>query len=113
MQSISERKKAIREFKERKPVRGAFAVRCTTSNRVWIGTSCNLDATKNGLWFSLRIGSHPVKSLQNEWNSHGEPAFDYEILEKLEDDLHPLAVADLLKAKKSHWVAQMAANPLY
>ena len=113
MQLNVDRRRAIREFKERKPLRGTFAVRCMASNRIWVGSSYNLDATKNGLWFSLRIGSHPVKSLQNEWNTHGEPAFDYEILEKLEDDLHPLAVADILKEKKSHWVAQMAACPLY
>jgi len=113
MQSALDKKKAIREFKERKPLRGTFAVRCTVSNRVWVGSSNNLDATKNGLWFSLCIGSHPVKSLQNEWNTHGESAFDYEILEKLENDLHPLTIADLLKKKKSQWVAQLGACPLY
>jgi hypothetical protein len=113
MQSTLDKKKAIREFKERKPLRGTFAVRCTASNRVWVGASNNLDATKNGLWFSLRIGSHPVKSLQSEWNAHGEPAFNYEILEKLESDLHPLMVADLLKGKKSQWVARLEACSLY
>jgi len=113
MQSTLDRKKATLEFKERKPLRGTFAVRCTASNRVWVGASYNLDATKNGLWFSLRIGSHPVKSLQSEWNAHGEPEFKFEILEKLEEDLHPLMVADLLKEKKSYWVAQLEASPLY
>jgi hypothetical protein len=113
MQSTLDKKKAIREFKERKPCRGTFAVRCTASNRVWVGSSNNLDATKNGLWFSLRIGSHPVKSLQSEWNAHGEGAFAYEILEKLEEDLHPLTIADLLKEKKSHWIARLEASPLY
>jgi len=113
MQLNSERKKAIREFKEREPLRGTFAVRCTANNCVWVGTSYNLEATKNGLWFSLRIGSHPVKSLQSEWNAHGEPAFKYEILEKLASDLHPLTVADQLKEKKRHWCAQLAACPLY
>jgi hypothetical protein len=43
---------------------------------------------------------------------HGEPAFDYEILEKLEDDVHPLAAADLLKEKGKQWVTKMSANPL-
>jgi hypothetical protein len=113
MQSTLDRREAIREFKERKPLRGTFAVRCTASNRVWVGASNNLEATKNGLWFSLRIGSHPVKSLQSEWNAHGESTFQYEILEKLEEDLHPMTAADLLKEKKRHWVAQLEALPLF
>jgi hypothetical protein len=108
-----DKKKAIREFKERKPLRGTFAVRCTANNRAWVGASNNLDATKNSLWFALRVGSHPVKSLQNEWNAHGESTFTYEILEKLESDLHPLTVADLLKVKKSTWIARLDACPLY
>ena len=106
------RKEAIRKFKERKPLLGAFAIRCTASGRVWAGTSRNLEATKNGAWFSLRIGSHIDKSLQEEWHAHGEPAFQYEILEKLDEDLHPLAVADLLKEKRTHWIAQLNARPL-
>jgi hypothetical protein len=112
MQSTLDKKKVIREFKERKPLRGTF-VRCTASNRVWVGSSNNLDATKNGLWFSLRIGSYPVKSLQSEWNAHGEPEFKFEILEVLEEDMHPLTVADLLKEKKSQWVTRLEASPLY
>ena len=113
MQSTTDRKAAIRKFKEREPLRGAFAVRCLATSRVWVGSSQNLDAAKNGLWFTLRLGSHPVKSLQSEWNAHGEAAFQYEILEKLESDLHPMTVGDLLKEKKSYWVAQLAAYPLY
>lgn len=107
-----DRKEAIRKFKERKPLLGAFAVRCTASGRVWVGTSRNLDATRNGFWFCLRNGSHIDKSLQAEWDAHGEPAFQYEILETLEEDLHPMAVADLLKEKGKHWAAQLSARPI-
>jgi hypothetical protein len=113
MNSKLDRKEAIRKFKEREPNRGAFAVRCTATNRVWVGTSNNLDATKNGLWFSLRIGAHQAKSLQSEWNAHGEAAFEYEILEKLASDAQPMLVGDLLKEKKSAWVERLAACPLY
>jgi hypothetical protein len=112
MGSNVDKKEAIRKFKEQKVPRGVYAVRCTVTGHVWVGTSRNLDATRNGTWFSLRIGGHRDKSLQQEWNMHGEPAFDYEILEKLEDDVHPLAAADLLKEKGKQWVTKMSANPL-
>ena len=110
MASKEARKEAIRKFKERKPLLGAFAIRCTASGRVWVGASRNLDATRNSFWFSLRHGSHPARSLQEEWDVHGEAAFQYEILERLEDDLVSLAVADLLKEKAGYWVGQLGAS---
>jgi hypothetical protein len=107
------RKEAIQAYKERKIPRGAFAVRCTASGRVWVGSSPNLDAARNGMWFSLRAGSpFNHKSLQAEWNEHGESAFEFEILETLKDDVSPLALSDLLKEKKRDWATQLNAQAL-
>jgi len=112
MQSKESRKEAIRKCKEQKPLLGAYAVRCTVTGHVWVGVSRNLDATKNGSWFTLRTGSHREKSLQDEWNAHGEPAFEYEILAGLDEDIHPLEVDKLLKEQKKKWLAQLGAQPL-
>ena len=61
----------------------------------------------------LRDGTgHIDKSLQQEWNQHGEAAFQYEILETLEDELHSLAIADLLKQTRDRWVKQLSATAL-
>jgi hypothetical protein len=106
------RKEAIREFKERKTPRGIFAIRCTATRRVWVGASRNLDAAKNGYWFGLRTGKHLDKSLQEEWTERGESAFAYEILEKLDDDVHPMGLTDLLKTKQSEWVERAGALKL-
>ncbi len=106
------RKEAIRQFKARKVDVGAFAVRCTTSNKVWVGVSPNLNNAKNGIWFALRLGKHMEKSLQEEWTMHGEAAFEYQILDILPEDTHPLSVAGLLKEKKARWVAQLGARPV-
>ena len=106
------RKQAIREFKERKTPRGIFAIRSTLANRVWVGASRNLDAAKNGYWFALRLGLHLDKSLQSEWNIHGEQNFAYEVVEKLKDDVHPLELADLLKAKQAEWMERLGAARL-
>src|SRR5579872_6539065 len=97
MESKESRKDAIRKFKERKPLQGVFSVRCSPTGRVWVGCATNVEAIRNRYWFALRMGAHLDKSLQAEWNAHGEAAFQYEILEKLEDDLHPFDVARLLK----------------
>ena len=69
-------------------------------------------ATGNGLWFALRHGSHHDKALQTAWNERGEREFHYEVLEKLDEDVSPLALRDLLKRKKVHCVAQFGARAL-
>jgi hypothetical protein len=112
MKQMESRKESIRKFKERKPQLGAYAVRCTANGRVWVGVSRNLDATKNGSWFCLRGGLHQDKSLQEEWNARGESAFQYEILESLDDELNRLNVEDVLKEKRNEWVARLSALPL-
>ena len=94
------------------PAAGAYAVRCAPTGRTWVGISRNLGATKNGSWFCLRNRSHTDKSLQQEWDAYGEPEFHYEILETLGDDVAPLAVADLLKEKRSYWIRELNARPL-
>jgi hypothetical protein len=112
MPSKESRKEAVRKFKERKSLLGAYAVRCTVTGHVWVGVSKNLDATRNGTWFTLRNGLHREKSLQDEWNAHGESAFQYEILVGLDEDIHPLEVNDLLKEQKKTWIDQLGAQPL-
>jgi len=79
---------------------------------VWVGASRNLDAGRNSVMFSLRIESHREPSLQQAWNAHGESAFTYEVLEKLDDDVIPMAVKDLLAEKKKHWLTQLNAQGL-
>ncbi len=106
------RKEAIRKFKEQKPTRGVFAVRSTATGSVWVGSFQNLEAMRNRLWFSLRLGSHQNRSLQDEWTTHGEQTFQYEVLEKFDDDLCAIELADCLKDRKRHWAAQLGARTL-
>ena len=72
---MSSRKDLIREYKEKKPTPGVFAVRCIPTNAAWTGLSRNLDTQQNGIWFQLRTGSHVNKALQTAWKKHGEAAF--------------------------------------
>lgn len=100
MNAEVDRKQAIRDYKMRKVSRGVFAVRCTVTSHLWVDSSPNLDGVKNSTWFQLNAGNHCDKTLQNEWNTHGDNAFQFEILEALDEDVIPLAVNDLLKEKK-------------
>ena len=110
--STAGRKELIRKYKERKPQQGAFAVRCKITGQVWVGTSPNLGTAQNRIWFGLRANGYPDKNLQAEWSAHGEPAFEYEILEMLDEDVNPLAVGDQLKEFKRRWMEQLGARAL-
>ncbi len=112
LESKQSKKEAIQKYKERKPQRGIFAVRCPAEDRVWVGASLNVDATKNSLWFRLRLGGKQDPDLLHAWQTHGEAAFTYEILELLDEDTLPMAVRDLLKEKKNQWAASFGARTL-
>ena len=112
MLSKEQKKEAVEKFKERKSSLGVYAVRCTVSGQVWVGHSRNLDATKNGIWFALRHASHRDQPLQDQWNAHGESAFEYEVLEKLDAEVPPMLLPDLLKERKQHWMTKLNARGL-
>ncbi|MGA3202169.1 MAG: GIY-YIG nuclease family protein [Bryobacteraceae bacterium] len=105
-----DRKAAIAEYKNRKTPRGTFVVRFNDEGRAWVDATPDLAAARNSLLFSLRHGMHLNKELQAEWDAHGEDAFRYEVLEKLEDDLSPMAWRDLLKDKKKEWLERLGAR---
>jgi hypothetical protein len=106
------RKEAIAEYKNRKTPRGTFSLRFEEDGHVWVDATPDLEAAKNGLLWALRHDMHRNPELQAEWNAHGEAAFQYEVLEKLEDDLAPMAWRDLLKDKKKEWLQRLGARPV-
>lgn len=112
MGSNANRREAANEFKARKVPKGIFAIRCRTTGAVWVDSSPNLDAARNGAWFQLRGGLHRDKRLQTEWNACGEDAFDFEVLERLDHDLPAVAIPDILRDKKCKWATEVGGHSL-
>ena len=106
------RRKAVREFKERKVARGIFAVRCAATGQVWVGASRNLDQQRNSIWFGLRSGGYINGAVQAAWRAHGEATFSFETLEEIDTDLGPVGQADALKTRLTHWRAELGAPKL-
>lgn len=106
------RKAAIAAYKERKPAYGVYAVICTATGQAWVGQSRHVDTQQNGLWFALRHGSSPFRSLQAAWDLHGQDAFKFEELERLRDDFPALTRPDELERRQSIWTARLQALPL-
>lgn len=109
--SKDRRKALLADYRERKPRPGVFAVRCTSTGEAWVQSAPNLDNRQAGIWFALRLGSHPNKALQAAWAAHGEAAFAFEALEAVEaDDLSAYALASRLKDRERHWREALGAG---
>ena len=108
---MSNRKDLVREYKEKRPMPGIFAVRCIPAAAAWTGQSKNLETQKNGIWFQLRMGTHVNKTLQAAWNEHGEAAFVFDMLEAVDDE-NAAMIGLLLKERESYWRAELGAQKL-
>src|ERR1700751_5061348 len=78
------RKQLVREDKESKRPTGVYRVRCVVNGKSLVGTSVDLPAMLNRQQSQLRMGGHPNKALQKDWNEYGAGAFEFEVLDTLE-----------------------------
>ena len=106
------RKAVVAAYKERKAANGVFAVVCRASGEAWVGQSRHLDAQQNGLWFTLRLGSSPFRSLQAAWAKHGQDEFRFEELERLREDFPTIGLKDELRRRQAIWTARLQATAL-
>lgn len=77
------RKELKREYKQTLRRMGVFQIRNLANDKVFIGSSLNLDGIFNRHEFQLKMGGHPNKTLQADWNEFGAENFEFEILEEL------------------------------
>lgn len=103
------RKAAIAAYRERKVEAGIYAVRCLSTDAIWIGRAPDLSTIQNRLWFTLRLGSNPHRSLQDAWKAQGADAFTFEIVERLDPEEDGHARDRLLKARLVHWAETLDA----
>ncbi|MBL8773609.1 MAG: GIY-YIG nuclease family protein [Phenylobacterium sp.] len=107
----SARREAIRDFKERGSVAGVYAIRCAATGETWVAGARNIGPAQNSIWFSLKQGAHMNRAMQAAWTAHGEGAFTYEVLERIDgEELTPLGLADLVKDRARHWLAELGAK---
>lgn len=81
------RKKELKaRYKEMKPDRGLFAVRCLETGEMYLEATSDLNGSMNSLRLKLNNDMCRHKGLQWAWKRHGEHGFVFEILERLEDE---------------------------
>lgn len=107
-----DRKAAIAAHKEKTPVAGIYAVRCTASGETWVGESRNLGAQETSLRFALKQLSHPNRELLAAAKAHGPEGLSFEVLEELAEDETGTLQRAALRQKSTAWIEQLGAARL-
>jgi hypothetical protein len=80
-------KQAIKKaYKQAKQPMGVYRIRNSQNDKVFIGFASDLPARFNRHKAELKFGSHRNRELQEIWNSLGESAFEFEILDLLDHE---------------------------
>lgn len=69
-----------------KKIAGIYKITNIITNKVYIGSSVNLNSRKTTHFSTLRKGIHKNPKLQNSYNKYGENAFIFEVLEYVNDN---------------------------
>jgi hypothetical protein len=78
-----DRKALAREYRETPRPVGIFRVRNVATGRTLLGTSVDLPSMLNRQRMQLRLGGHPNRALQADWNAVGEDGFAVEVVDTL------------------------------
>lgn len=105
-----DRKVAVAAYKERKVVAGIYLLRCLATGERWAGQAPDLSTIQNRIWFTLRHGSHRGSGLQAAWNAHGQDAFAFEEIERLDEKALEAGRERVMKARLAHWCAELGAE---
>lgn len=100
-----------RAYKETVPRKGVFSIRSAATGQTWVDSSATIDTIQNRIWFTLRMGHHPNRGLQQAWTASGPEAMTFAIVEVFPEDATGYALERLMKERKQHWIAALEAEP--
>jgi hypothetical protein len=107
------RKAAVAAFKERKSEPGIYALTCRPTGQRWVGRASDLATIWNRLSVALKMASTPHRSLQAAAREHGEAAFDFEVMERIDEpDASTALVGAILKRRLEHWREALGATAI-
>ena len=101
-----------RNYKEKPPPMGVFAVRNLANGKAFIGANLNVQGALNRLRFELNSGFCRVcPELYADWVRHGADSFVFEVLDVLEPSEDPGSdPKEELTVLEALWVARLRPN---
>jgi hypothetical protein len=105
----SSRAELKRNYKEKPPPMGVFAIRNRSNGKVLVGASLNVNGALNRARFELTTGIHRTcPALQEDWVRHGADAFSFEVLDVLPPSEEPGAdPKEELKVLEALWLDRL------
>ena len=89
-QHARSRNKALKEaYKLAFPAMGVFVIRNLINGRWYVDQSSNLTGALNRHRLELTWGTHRNRALQEDWRTHGEAQFRFEVLEQIAERAEP------------------------
>lgn len=77
-------------------ISGIYKIRHMSSDKIYIGSSCQIGVRFQQHKLRLRRGKHHSKHLQRSWNKYGEESFAFEIIEECD--------REVLKDREQHYI---------
>lgn len=75
---------------------GIYQIKNNRNGLRYIGSTMYLSVRKEKDWHRLKIGVHPNRRLQSDYNRYGKKAFTFEVIEQVERKL------DLIEREQYH-----------
>jgi len=102
-------KSAIKKaYKQTKQPMGVYRIRNSQNDKAYIGFATDLPARFNRHKAELKFGNHRNRELQEIWNSIGESAFEFEILDVLDHEENtPASPDEELHILAEMWIQQL------
>jgi len=88
-------------------MKAIYAIRQTDSGKCYVGSAVVLSRRWKYHKNRLRRNQHHSSYFQNAWNHHGEDAFEWVVLENLDDKCEHLSESDtlsLIAERENYWV---------
>lgn len=99
------RKRLVEEYKLKKTTGGVYMVRNQETGTFFLKGDTNLEGSKNRFEFSQKTGSCVFHQLRREWDQYGPAAFEFVVLEEIEQKAEESGAAfkDRLKKLEEKW----------
>jgi hypothetical protein len=108
MSKETDRAAIKRIYKQNAPEMGVYQIRNTSNGKIYVGSSQNLEGTRNSRLFQLRMGKIVFsKELQNDLNHYGAGCFEFSVLDVLSKPEPGDNVERLLSALELHWLNKL------
>jgi len=108
MSKETDRAAIKRIYKQNAPEIGVYQIRNTSNGKIYVGSSQNLEGTRNSRLFQLRMGKTVFsRELQNDLNQYGANCFEFSVLDVLDKPEPGDNVESLLSALELHWLGKL------